>query len=156
MLFEVTESRLDGTSVVRSQLPERPWESFLSPQQMASLVAPLETLTLSELYSYVSYLDETGLNAHRYRFRLWQVLGMPVGLLAMCLLGLPFVMGSVRAKAAGARILFGASTGIGFYLVEQTASQFALLYELPAVVMALLPDSVLLAASFLALARVGD
>jgi lipopolysaccharide export system permease protein len=154
LLHEVTESRIQGTSVAQVKQAERVWESFLSAEQMASLVAPVETLTLTELYNYVSYLDTTQLNAHSYRFRLWQVLSMPVGLLAMCLLGLPFVLGSVRAKSAGVRILFGASVGIGFYLVEQTASQLTLLHELPPVLMALLPDSVLLGASVFALTRV--
>ena len=154
LLHEVTESRIDGTQVSQRAESERSWQSFLSPDQMASLVSPIETLTLTELYHYVNYLEATALSSHQYRFRLWQVLSMPIGLAAMCLLGLPFVMGSVRAQSAGARILFGAAVGIGFYLVEQTASQFTLLYELPAVPMALLPDSVLLGASLVMLSRV--
>ena len=154
MLHDVTESRIDGIEVTQVKQSERVWESFLSPEQMASLVAPVETLTLGDLFNYVGYLETTGLNSHRYRFRLWQVLSMPVGLLAMCLLGLPFVLGSVRAKAAGVRILFGASVGIGFYLTEQTASQLTLLYELAPIPMAMLPDTVLLAASGFALTRV--
>ena len=153
-LRDVTESRIDGTTVTQVKQTEREWQSFLSPDQMASLVAPLETLTLSDLYNYVVYLESTGLNAHRYRFRWWQVVSMPVGLLAMCLLGLPFVLGSVRSRSAGVRILFGASVGIGFYLSEQTASQLTLLYELPPAPMALLPDTVLLTASVFALTRV--
>jgi lipopolysaccharide export system permease protein len=130
------------------------WPSFLSPEQMASLIAPMETLTLGDLYDYVDYLDGAGLNSHRYRFRLWQALSTPVGLLAMCLLGLPFVLGSVRSRPPGARILFGAIVGIGFYLVEQTTSQLAVLYELPALPMAMLPDFALLSASIFTLARV--
>ena len=72
----------------------------------------------------------------------------------MCLLGLPFVLGSVRSRPPGARILFGATVGIGFYLIEQTASQLAMLYELPALPMAMLPDVALLGASVVTLARV--
>jgi lipopolysaccharide export system permease protein len=154
LLHEVTEFKINGTAVTQLQQAERPWESFLSPEQMASLVAPLETLTLTNLYNYVDYLESSGLSSHRYRFRLWQVLSMPVGLLAMCLLGLPFVLGSVRARAAGVRILFGASVGIGFYLSEQTVSQLTMLYELSPVPMALLPDTALLLASMFALTRV--
>lgn len=164
MLHGVSEARIEvertaeqGVSsarVGRVGQATQVWESFLSPDQMASLIAPMETLTLGDLYNYVEYLESTGLNSHRYRFQLWQALSMPVALLAMCLLGLPFVLGSVRARPPGARILFGATVGIGFFLVEQTSSQLAMLYELPALPMAMLPDAALLGAAFYTLARV--
>jgi lipopolysaccharide export system permease protein len=154
LLHDVLESRVSGVEVVQEPQNTRAWQSFLSPQQMSSLIAPMETLTLGDLYNYVEYLDDAGLSSHRYRFRLWQVLSTPVALLAMCLLGLPFVLGSVRSRPPGARILFGSTVGIGFYLVEQTASQLAMLYELPALPMAMLPDVTLLGASLVTLARV--
>jgi lipopolysaccharide export system permease protein len=164
LLHSVSESRIEvsltaegkvsGAMVDHDQQATRTWQSFLSPEQMASLIAPIETLTLADLYNYVGYLDSAGLNAHRYRFRLWQAISVPVGLLAMCLLGLPFVLGSVRSRPAGARVLFGAAVGVGFYLVEQTISQLAMLYELPAVPLAMLPDMALLGASVFALSRV--
>lgn len=154
MLHEISESRIGVDQVGRSSEAEREWDSFLSPDQMASLIAPMETLTVADLAAYVDYLDDAGLSSHRYRFRLWQVGALPLALLAMCLLGLPFVLGSTRARAPGARILFGATVGIGFYLVEQTASQLTMLYELPAAPMAVLPDSLLLVAGFVMLSRV--
>ncbi len=149
-----SERGVTQVQVTHHQQATRAWQSFLSPEQMTSLIAPIQTLTVTDLYNYAEYLDGAGLNSHRYRFRFWQILSMPVGLLAMCLLGLPFVLGSVRSRPAGVRILFGATVGIGFYLVEQTASQLTMLYELPASPMAVLPDVMLLGASIFTLARV--
>jgi len=147
------EGRVTAAYVAHERGATQDWQSFLSPDQMASLIAPIETLTISDLYNYVKYLDGAGLSSHRYRFRLWQMLSMPLALLAMCLLGLPFLLGSVRSRPPGARILFGAIVGIGFYLVEQTSAQLAMLYELPAIPMAMFPDVVLLGASLYTLAR---
>lgn len=154
LLHAVEERRIVQQEVTRARHDTYEWQSFLSPDQMASLIAPMETLTLGDLYRYVGYLEESGLNAHRYRFRLWQVLSSPISLMAMCLLGLPFVLGSVRARPAGARVLFGATVGIGFYLVEQTSAQLAMLYELPVIPLAMLPDAALLVGSIVALTRV--
>ena len=164
LLHGVLESRIDvnraedervsGAKVDHQRQATRAWQSFLSAEQMASLIAPMQTLTIGDLYNYVNYLDDSGLNSHRYRFRLWQVVSTPIGLLAMCLLGLPFVLGSVRSRPPGARILFGATVGIGFYLVEQSTSQLAILYELPALPMAIVPDLILLGASVFTLAKV--
>jgi lipopolysaccharide export system permease protein len=151
---DTDQRQVTKAEVVHQRQASLTWQSFLSPDQMTSLIAPIQTLTVTDLYNYVGYLDDAGLSSHRYRFRFWQVLSLPIGLLAMCLLGLPFVLGSVRSRPPGARILFGATVGIGFYLVEQTASQLAVLYELPALPMAVLPDFALLGASIFTLTRV--
>ncbi len=140
-----------GSREVHYQTKE--WVSFLDKIEMESLVAPVETLSLTELKSYVDYLNIADLRVHAYEFRLWQHLSIPLALLAMCLLALPFVIGSLRTRAAGTRVLFGMIVGIGFYLAEQMSSQLTLLYELPTVLMAILPDGLLLIMSLVFLAK---
>ena len=147
------EFRVNGEQSSERTYLYHEWDSFLSQNQMDSLVAPVDALSLTELYDYVEYLELAGLRSQTYEFRLWQNLSRPLGLLAMCFLALPFVVGSVRTRAAGTRVLFGMIVGIGFYLTEQMSSQLTLLYELPTMLMALLPDCLLLLVSFLFLAR---
>ena len=153
LLHNVKEFRVNGEQSSERTYLYHEWDSFLSQNQMDSLVAPVDALSLTELYDYVEYLELAGLRSQTYEFRLWQNLSRPLGLLAMCFLALPFVVGSVRTRAAGTRVLFGMIVGIGFYLTEQMSSQLTLLYELPTMLMALLPDCLLLLVSFLFLAR---
>ena len=71
----------------------------------------------------------------------------------MALLGVPFVIGSVRGIPTGTRISIGIVIGLLFYLLERTTSQLALLYGLPPAPLALFPDLLVLGAATLALTR---
>jgi cytochrome c oxidase subunit 1 len=79
--------------------------------------------------------------------------GLPIGILGMALLGVPFVVGSTRSMSTGSRISIGVVIGILFYLGERTLGQLALLYDLPPVPLAVGPDLVILALAIYALSR---
>ena len=81
------------------------------------------------VHAYVNHLEDNGLDSHRYRLVLWQQLSLPVGILAMALLGVPFVVGSTRTMAAGTRISIGIVVGILFYLTERTLGQVPLCFR---------------------------
>lgn len=66
-----------------------------------------------------------------YRLVLWQQLSLSLGIFGMALLGVPFVLGSTRSMAAGARISLGEVAGLLFCLLERTTGQLTLLYHLP-------------------------
>ena len=98
-------------------------------------------------------------NAIRYRLPIAVAIvsamtnSIPIGLLAMALLGFPFVIGSVRHVSAGQRAAIGGSVGILFYLVEQMTGHVALLYELNPIPAAMGPDAALLVVALASLYR---
>jgi lipopolysaccharide export system permease protein len=137
-----TEINRDGT---RTEILEQmSWQSVLTPDQMATIVTTAAALAPTDLVQYIDHLDQNGLDSHRYKLVLWQQLSLPLGILGMALLGIPFVIGSTRAMAAGTRISIGIVIGILFYLTERTLGQLALLYALPPVPLAMGPDLVIL------------
>jgi lipopolysaccharide export system permease protein len=146
-----TEIRTAGTRVGHTETLE--WRSVLSPDQMATIITTAAALAPSDLIQYVAHLEENDLDSHRYRLVLWQQLSLPIGILGMALLGIPFVVGSTRAMAAGTRISIGVVIGILFYLGERTLGQVALLYNLPPIPLAMGPDIFILFLALYALSR---
>jgi len=153
VLRDVEITDLGLSEVTESHFARKLWQSSLSTAEMSTLMVPVEAMAPVALYKYIQLLDQNGLNTHRYRVILWQQLSLPVGLMAMALLGLPFLMGSVRSIPAGQRAAIGGGIGILFYLSEQMMGHFALLFELPPAPAALAPDAVLLVLAIVFLHR---
>ncbi len=154
LLREVRISRPGETRGAETRIAELNWQSFLSPEQMSSLVLSPAALAPSDLYRYIRRLERNGLNTHRYRLALWQQLSLPLGLIGMSLLAIPFLLGSVRNASVGARTALGGAIGIAFYLVEQIIGHVASLLEFAPAPAALAPDLAILSIAIVALNRV--
>ena len=154
VLHQVQETVLVGDEIRQRHLDTVEWTAFLSAEQMSSFVVPARALPLLDLYRYIAWLEENQLNAHRYWIVFFQQLSYPVSLLAMSLLGLPFVMGSVRTFSAGLRITIGGGIGIVFFLLERIVEDIALIFELNPAAVAAGPDLLFLTLAGLGLRRV--
>ena len=153
LLHDVARTRFDGSEVDRIHADRLPWRNRIGTEQLAALVQADHALAPVDLARYIGYLRANGLDPHRYLLLLWHQLSLPIGLAAMALLGVPFVAGSTRTMSLGARLTLGGAVGISFYLLERTATQVGLLYELPPALAGLAPDLLALAVAVTALGR---
>lgn len=154
-LYGVKEKRLDAVAVRYRELDTLVWQSFLTPEQLATLIAPAHAVATLDLYRYIDEMRGSGVDTREYQSILWQQLSLPVAVYAMALLGLPFALGAVRTRSTGLRTVVGLVIGIAFYLGEQISGHLAQLYELPPAPSALAPSLVVLLAALLAIRRVG-
>jgi lipopolysaccharide export system permease protein len=152
-LHDVISTSVSADGTRTEYLQALPWRIALTPDQMATIITTAAALAPSDLFQYVDHLKRNGLDSHRYRLVLWQQLSLPLGILGMALLGIPFVVGSTRSMAAGTRISIGIVIGILFYLAERTLGQLALLYTLPPIPLAMGPDLVILVLALYAISR---
>jgi lipopolysaccharide export system permease protein len=152
-LWDVVSTEIDASGTRVGRMESLEWRSVLSPDQMATIITTAAALAPSDLFQYVAHLEENDLDSHRYRLVLWQQLSLPIGILGMALLGVPFVVGSTRSMATGTRISIGVVIGILFYLGERTLGQVALLYSLPPIPLAMGPDLFILFLALYALSR---
>ena len=129
------------------------WESGLSNAELGNLVAPVEALAPDDLYRYIGLLEENGLDALRYRVMFWQKLGLPLELFGMALLGLPFIVGTVRSFSVAQRVALGTGFGVLVYFSGQLAGHATVLYRLNPVLTALGPKLLLLALALVLLYR---
>ena len=98
-------------------------------------------------------MEGSGVNTHQYESIFWRQISVPLALIAMTLLGLPFVIGSVQSHSTGFRLVIGAAVGIGFYLLEQMTGHLSTILEIPAAPSALLPAVLALTVALVGLRR---
>lgn len=145
LLQDVTEMTIAGDVVEARTLPRLRWRSFLSPDQVSTLVAPAHALSPADILRFLNETGDSGLDTRVYETRFWQQASLPLTIVGMMLLGLPLVAGSVRSRTNGFRILVGATIGIGFYLFERITSQLATLVDVEPGLAACMPGAVVLA-----------
>ncbi len=125
----------------------------VDPDLVQALAVRPHELTVRGLREYVAYLEGNGLDARPYALALWLKLAAPLAGLAMMALGVPFVLGPLRQRGAGARLFAGAVVGIGFLIALRAANHAALAYGLPPWLAAFAPLALVAALGGWALAR---
>jgi lipopolysaccharide export system permease protein len=119
---------------------QAPWDlKFNSNLLTIGLLEPSE-LSLPKLAKFSRFLEQNGLQASEYRYNFWQRLFQPLASLVMIFLALPFVLGAYSNATMGWRIIVGISLGIAFFILDALLGQLCIVYQLPAVLAALIPS----------------
>jgi lipopolysaccharide export system permease protein len=151
LLIDVLESQFKDGLVTEIEHDNMKWSALLSTEQAAALILPLEALAPNDLLSTIANLKRNQLDTHSYEIVLWQQISLLPSLLAMALMSLPLLLGSVRTVSASQRALTGGLIGIGFYLLQQLSGHLAGILGMNPSVLILTPPIVLL---FIAVAAI--
>jgi lipopolysaccharide export system permease protein len=141
-LKDVTRKRFEGDNVTTARMPALAWRPFLSPDQIATLTRPAESLSPTQLYELVRYLKATGQEYADYELAFWRKPGGAILLLAMLLVSTPFLFGLPRG-GLGKRLVIAAVSGVVIYLLDQIVSGAGLLLNLNPALVALAPGLLL-------------
>jgi len=144
LLREVLRSEPGQTEVQETKQVSMHWPDLLSAEQAAVLILPLAALAPNDLVGMIANLKRNQLDTHEYEIALWQQVSLLPGLLAMALLSLPFLLGSVRSVSASQRVMIGGGIGIGFYLVQQLSGHLAGILGIDPPIAILTPPLILL------------
>jgi lipopolysaccharide export system permease protein len=153
-LLEVSESRIEPNRVLGQNLPERAWESSLTPELLSVFTVRPEALSLPHLYRYISHLEQNKQNTGPYALAFWQKLLAPFATVVMMVLAIPFVFGQQRSGGIGARLFMGIVLGLAFFVVSRGFGYFGLLYGIPAIIGAALPALLFFGLALIMLRRV--
>jgi lipopolysaccharide export system permease protein len=151
VLTEVQESRYEGGRVLETRYDRMNWSGLLSADQASVLILPLEALAPDNLVRTIRTLRQNKLDTHNYEVVLWQQVSLLPSLVAMALLSLPFLLGSVRSVSASQRTMIGGLVGISFYLLQQLSGHMAGILGLNPGLVVLTPPLVLLAIAIAAI-----
>ena len=137
-LFEVSERRFGTPTGPDARAPGQVWEPLWGRETPLE-PAPLDSLSLLELSRYVGYLERTMQSARQAQTVLWRRAMLPVSMIVMALLAVPFAAGTARSARLGVRLASGVAVGLGFFLGDQLVLNMGLLLGAPAALTAVLP-----------------
>lgn len=140
LLKSVKETVHKDNSFVVNNKKEMRWKTLLDLDTVKIVAVRPELLSIWKLSGYINYLKNNDLEYSKYELVYWTKLFGPLTILAMVLLAIPFVFGSVRHVSIGKQILLGFLVGITFYIVSRLIGQVGLVYGVPAILSALLPN----------------
>jgi lipopolysaccharide export system permease protein len=129
-LFEVRSLSVAAPEVVQARDSLR-FDSDLRPELFAATISRPRLLSLRDLSAMQSLLERNGLDASRYVEAFWERLYFPLNVLAMVLIGLPFVFAGMRQRNPGLNLFIGVSVGLVFFVLTRLAQGVAGVLPLP-------------------------
>lgn len=153
-LSDVNESTLAENRVRSQRVREQVWDSTLTPELFSVFTVRPESLSIVQLYRYIRHLDVNKQNTGPYSLAFWQKLAAPFSTVVMMVLAIPFVFGQLRSGGLGARLFTGIVIGLAFFVISRGFGYFGLLYNIPAVIGALLPTLLFFSAALYFLRRI--
>ncbi len=93
-----------------------------------------------DLYEYKSFLVKNNLDDSVESLTFWQKVFAPLTVMVMCLLAVPFVLGSQREGNAGQRLITGILLGLAYAVVSKLVIQFGVQINLLPVLNAIAPN----------------
>ena len=108
------QSNFFDDRIERTETQNVSWKSELEPRLLNILVLPPDTLSITDVYQFAQYRDQQNLESHEYWLGFWQRILQPVTILALVLVGMSFIFGSLREATMGSRIAL--SVIVGFFV----------------------------------------
>lgn len=153
LLSDVLRRRFGGEGSESDHLAALSWHSFLRPRQVPLLILPPQSMPPIGLYRYVRDLERRHQPAARYAQELWAKIDIPLAMVAMILIAVPFVFGPLRAHGTGHRVMIGAMIGVVFSLAQQITTYMGQLLHLHPALMAIAPSLAVMAVALWLLRR---
>jgi lipopolysaccharide export system permease protein len=147
LMKSVTETIHKNDAFTVNHFKEMKWETLLDLDMVKVVAVRLDLLSIWKLNNYIDYLKNNNLEYTKYELVYWVKIFAPFTILAMVLLAVPFVFGSVRQVSIGKQILLGFLVGLAFYVGSRLIGQMGLVYGVPAALSALLPSLIVIALS---------
>ena len=127
-------------AVTVKQLPRQTIDTTLSSERLVARILTPERMSLMALHDYIDYLNRNQLQADRQIVAVWRKMAYPFTLLVMLTIAAPISFMQTRRGGVGAKVFLGILLGTGFFMINQLALNFSLLFNWSPVVTALLPN----------------
>ncbi len=124
------------------------WVSTLTPDKLGVVTVKPHDLSISGMFSYISYLKQNNQDPSRYQLALARKLMMPILTGIMMLLALSFVFGPLRSSSMGVKIMMGVVAGFSYYILDQVLGSMSLVYGVPPYMSAAIPSILVLGIAF--------
>lgn len=144
-LKSVKETIYNDNSYIVNKYKNMKWKTLLDLSMVKTVATKPELLSVWKLKNYIKYLKNNDLAYSKYELVYWSKIFSPFTILAMVLLAVPFVFGSMRQVSIGKQILLGFMVGVTYYIGSRLIGQMGIVYGAPVILSALLPTLVVIA-----------
>ena len=152
-LYRVSQTLLSAGEASSQQFEQLIYPGNLSHELLQVLLVGPRQMSSRDLYAYISFLDESHLDAEVERLIFWQKMFAPVTIIIMCFLAFPFVLGSQRQSNTGQRLLIGILLGLSFAVIDRVLTQIGTQYGINALTVVLMPHLLFFALAVYLFAR---
>lgn len=130
-MHNIVRRKYGEEGVETTFLPSEKWKLNLNPERVEIIGSTSNILTIKGLIDYISYLEDNGQVAQKYRLELYNKLIAPFATIVMLMLALSTVFGPLRSINMGTRILAGITLGFSYYVLNQIVAPSSLVYNIP-------------------------
>jgi lipopolysaccharide export system permease protein len=149
-LKKVVKIKFGPESVQTEKFNDMVYSGKISNKLLDALLIEPRQMSSVDLYDYRSFLAQNNLDNSVESLTFWQKIFAPLTVIVMCLLAVPFVLGSQRQGNTGQRLIIGILLGLAYMVVSRLLTQLGAQINLLPVLNALAPTLIFFAlASFL-------
>ncbi|VFP78920.1 Lipopolysaccharide export system permease protein LptG [Candidatus Erwinia haradaeae] len=153
-LKKVSQSNLSDPNQIKNiQILNKEWKTSLTPDKLDFITLDPATLSISGLYRYISYLEQSGQITNLYQLNMWGKISQPLAVAAMMIMALSFIFGPLKNMSTTKQIVIGGGLGSAFYLINQIFRPLSLIYHIPPIPTVVLPSAIFFSISIILLEK---
>jgi lipopolysaccharide export system permease protein len=137
--YDIVTSMITLKKIRAKHTAHEIWPFSFSPKLLNISIIQPEEMSLKQLNEYIRYRRKNLLNTSQYDLAFWQRVLHPLAIWVMLCLAIPFTFKHLRSLATSLRTIAGVAVGFGFYLLNDFFGPFAIVYQWPPFLAALLP-----------------
>ncbi|RBP77761.1 LPS export ABC transporter permease LptG [Marinomonas rhizomae] len=154
-LNNVKETIFADDHIETKSLPSAEWTVSIKPEHLFLASQEPDSLSLSQLHSYQSYLNQQKLDGSQYELEFWITALRPVASLALVLVALSSVFGPLRSSTMGSRIFTGVIIGLAFQNALNLFGRMSVAIDFPPVIGVSIPITICFLAGIILVRRRG-
>lgn len=109
---------IKSSRIERTRLDEFRWPSSITAEMVSVALLKPDRMRTTDLYAYVSHLENNGQTALRYEIEFWRKVFYPLSCMVMVVLALPFAYLHFRSGGITGYVFGGVMIGISFFLLN--------------------------------------
>ena len=153
LMEDVVKTDFSSWQTTLEEHPFLRWDTGITPKLLKMVVLKPDKLRVEDLYRYIRYLNQQGLDSDDYQLALWRKLLQPAAIGGLVLVAISFIFGPLREGTMGFRIFAGVLVGIGFRTSQDLLGPASLVFGFAPIYAALAPILICFTAGLLLLSR---
>lgn len=149
IMKDVTTTSFSDEEITRSMTERVTVPNLIDQRILDALIAKPDSLSIKNLWRFIRYMENNGLDSSEYSLSFWTKVFSPVMNFVMLIIVAPLVFSQNRQGNLGMRVFLGIMIGLIIYLTSSILSHAILIFGYPPIAGAVLPILMALLIAFI-------